>query len=301
MKTSRQHRGAHGRVCSLPRGFSLIEISLVLIIAGLALGAGLQALGPQLEQRRYSQTQEQLQAASDALFGFLVLNRRLPCPASAASNGLEVFCTNATGGCGAPLTVVQPHGRCANPFNGFLPGATLGLQGLGPVGDASQGRQLDVWNLPVRYAVSDTAYPAPVVGTPMNTFCDPDPPVAGRTCRPYTASDGLRTVKNRVVPPAVIPDPNAVNLVTSLRVCATEAGSTAFDCAAGQEVSRPAFVLMSTGRNGINTAGAEEAENIDNDAVFVSRPRVEVFDDVLVWQSQGQLVHRLNQAGLLAP
>lgn len=282
MKTSRQHRGAHGRVCSLPRGFSLIEISLVLIIAGLALGAGLQALGPQLEQRRYSQTQEQLQAASDALFGFLVLNRRLPCPASAASNGLEVFCTNATGGCGAPLTVVQPHGRCANPFNGFLPGATLGLQGLGPVGDASQGRQLDVWNLPVRYAVSDLGYVAP-----SGVICNPT------TCRPYTAADGIRTVQNL--------GGATVDGVTSLRVCATEAGSTALACAAGQEVSRPAFVLMSTGRNGINTAGAEEAENIDNDAVFVSRPRVEVFDDVLVWQSQGQLVHRLNQAGLLAP
>lgn len=282
MKPIRHDRRTRGPARSLPRGFSLIEISLVLIIAGLALGAGLQALGPQLEQRRYSQTQEQLQAASDALYGFLVLNRRLPCPASAASNGLEVFCTNATGVCGAAVTALQTHGRCANPVNGFLPGATLGLQGLGPVGDASQGRQLDVWNFPVRYAVSDVGYAAPSGGV-----CNPT------TCRPYTAADGIRTIQNL--------GGATVDGVTSLRVCATEAGSTVSACAAGQEVARPAFLLMSTGHNGVNTAGAEEAENIDNDAVFVNRPRVEVFDDVLVWQSQGQLVHRLNQAGLLAP
>lgn len=280
MKPIRHDRRTRGPARSLPRGFSLIEISLVLIIAGLALGAGLQALGPQLEQRRYSQTQEQLQAASDALYGFLVLNKRLPCPASAATSGpgasygLEVFCTNATGVCGAPLTAYQSHGRCANPVNGFLPGATLGLQGLAPVGDASQGRQLDVWNFPVRYAVNNTAYPPP-----------------GGSSYPYTAADGICTI---------IKAGGSVDGVTSLRVCATEAGSTAIACAAGQDVARPAFLLMSTGRNGVNTAGAEEAENIDNDAVFVNRPRVEVFDDVLVWQSQGQLVHRLNQAGLLA-
>ncbi|MCF8184500.1 MAG: hypothetical protein K9J43_05940, partial [Polynucleobacter sp.] len=49
--------------------------------------------------------------STDALLGYAAINGRLPCPATAASNGAE----SPIGG-----------GVCTNPYNGFLPAATLG-------------------------------------------------------------------------------------------------------------------------------------------------------------------------------
>ena len=236
------------------RGFSLIEISLVLIIVGFALGAGLQALGPQLEQRRYSQTQQQLQTASDALWGFFAINGRLPCPASMVSNGQEVFTNPATG-------------QCANPYDGIFPAATLGLSGLGPIGAPNEGQMLDSWNRPIRYAVNQG--------------------VSGGQ-RPYTVQNGIKTL-----------GPANLDSVTNLRICATQAGSSGTGCAVGQEIVRPAYVLWSTGDNGLATSGADEAENLDVDPVFVSRPRGSTFDDLFFWLAQPQFVQRLVQAGSL--
>ena len=101
LRESRDPRATEDRSLSpkiRQRGFSLIEIALVLVIAGLALGAGLAALGPQLINKRFSDTQRQLQDASEAIVAFAMVNRRLPCPATLTSNGLESFCTNAGGG-----------------------------------------------------------------------------------------------------------------------------------------------------------------------------------------------------------
>jgi len=237
------------------RGFSLIEISLVLIILGLALGAGLQALGPQLEQRRYSQTQQQLQTASDALWGFFAINGRLPCPASMASNGQEVFTNPATG-------------QCANPYDGIFPAAALGLSGLGPIGAPNEGQMLDSWNRPIRYAVNQG--------------------VSGGGQRPYTVQNGIKTL-------------GAANLdsVTNLRICATQAGSSGTACAIGQDIVPPAYVLWSTGDNGLATSGADEAANLNGDPVFVSRARGSTFDDLFFWLAQPQFVQRLIQAGSL--
>lgn len=253
-----------------PRGFSLIEIAMVLMIAGLVLGAGLRALGPQLEQRRYSQTQEQLQVVSEALYGFFVLNQRLPCPASTTSNGREWFCTALIGVCN-PTNVPQDHGRCVNPNNGFLPAATLGLPGAGQVGDTYPGLLPDAWGFPVRYAVSH------------NTAAS----LSGHY--PFTAANaGVR---------GVYQSGNLDQLESTLRVCSTSAGATAADCATPtQELAQPTFLLWSTGRRGPNlpAAGDDETKNRTNDPVFVSRPRDEAFDHLIFWQSQPQFFGRIS-------
>lgn len=269
-------------------GFSLIEIAMVLMIAGLVLGAGLRALGPQLEQRRYTQTQEQLQAASEALYGFFVLNRRLPCPASTTSGGREVFCSAVNGAC-VPVDPADPpplHGRCVSHNNGFLPAATLGLLGMGQVGDTYPGLLPDAWGFPVRYAVSNAEYFAPVSGTPLDTFCDPIPPDPTRRCIPFTSLDGVRT--------AVARGPNKPE--SSLRVCSTSTGVTATECAAAPLLARPPFLLWSTGRRGPNlaAASADETKNRTDDPVFVSRPRDDGFDHLIFWQSDAQFFGRLS-------
>ena len=119
------------------RGFTLIELAIVLFVVALLLGGMLLPLAGQQDIRNYGDTQKILVDARDALLGFAMANDRLPCPA-AAPNGVE----SPVGG-----------GACTNPHDGFLPAATLGLS---PV-DA-QGYRLDGWGGEtihrVRYAIS---------------------------------------------------------------------------------------------------------------------------------------------------
>ena len=115
-------RAANSRLAH-ETGFTLAELVIVLLIVGLLLSGLLVPLSAQVETKRVSDTQRILDNAREALLGFAVINGRLPCPASASSNGLESFCTAAIGACTA-TTIYQAHGVCSNPFDGFLPAAS---------------------------------------------------------------------------------------------------------------------------------------------------------------------------------
>ncbi len=121
------------------KGFSLMEMAIVLLIVGLLLGGLLPTVGSQIEVQRMKDTRKQLDEIQQALFGYAITNSRLPCPASSASNGAESF---ADGGSAT-------NGNCSNFNNGFIPAVTLGLS---PVD--SQGYAIDAWNNRIRYAVS---------------------------------------------------------------------------------------------------------------------------------------------------
>jgi prepilin-type N-terminal cleavage/methylation domain-containing protein len=109
------------------RGFSLVEMAVVLVIVGLMLGGLLAPLSTQVEQRRVSDTQKGLEEAREALTGFALRNGYLPCPAVSASNGLEDRTgPNCSGG----------------KRQGLLPWATLGVA------------KLDSWGRIYRYSVT---------------------------------------------------------------------------------------------------------------------------------------------------
>lgn len=118
------------------RGFSLIEIAVVLVILGFLLGTLLGPLASQQANRRIKDTENRLQEIHDALLGYAAINGFLPCPASNASNGLEV----RTAGPGSNCSVEH----------GYVPSATLGLTG----NFDSQRRIVDAWSWPIRYSLS---------------------------------------------------------------------------------------------------------------------------------------------------
>jgi len=117
------------------RGFTLVEIAIVLLIVTLLLTGLVPTISSQIEQRQTNETRKQLDEIQQALVGFAVVNERFPCPASTTSNGLE------------DLTA----GACTLPNGGFIPAATLGLAPTN-----SQGLAVDAWNNPIRYAVTSS-------------------------------------------------------------------------------------------------------------------------------------------------
>jgi prepilin-type N-terminal cleavage/methylation domain-containing protein len=277
-------RTSHARLAVLPaptlvaRGFTLIELAIVLFIVALMLGGMLLPLAGQQDVRNFGDTQKILAEARDALTGFAMANERLPCPASNASNGQEVFCTTDTGAC-TDTTSIQAHGRCAYPYNGFIPAATLGLS---PV-DAL-GYRLDGWGGEtahrLRYAVSTANSNA------------------------YTAPARMKNVGMTTLAAVASGD---------LKICSTgtgmaNEGTATAACAANSTLAADAVaVILSPGKNaGAEGAGDHEKHNsniptavVAGDPAFVSAAQGPTFDDQLLWLSKNALFNRMVAAGKL--
>lgn len=131
MKRMTDHKACSAR---LQLGFSLVELAIVMLIISILMAGVLVPLSIQMDVRKGGETRKTIEEAREALVGFAMANSRLPCPASAASNGVEA----PSGG-----------GVCTAPLAGFVPAVTLSLTPT----DA-QGYLLDGWNNRVRYAVT---------------------------------------------------------------------------------------------------------------------------------------------------
>jgi prepilin-type N-terminal cleavage/methylation domain-containing protein len=88
------------------RGFTLVELAVVMAILALLLGAVMYTLTAQQDQQQHDETGRTLEMAREAVLGFGIASGRLPCPASATSNGAE-DCTLS---------------------DGYLPALTIGFQ-----------------------------------------------------------------------------------------------------------------------------------------------------------------------------
>jgi prepilin-type N-terminal cleavage/methylation domain-containing protein len=127
------------------RGFTLVELAMVLVIFSLLVGGMLMGLGAQRQVAEINESQKNLSEIRDALVGFAVTNGRLPCPAVP---------TLATGSASAGLERVAVAGGCtggAAAVAGVLPWATLGVQ------------ELDVWGRRVSYRVTGV-FAQPITG-----------------------------------------------------------------------------------------------------------------------------------------
>ncbi|UCV29232.1 type II secretion system protein [Ferribacterium limneticum] len=116
------------------RGFSLVELAIVLVIVALLSGGLMMAVSAQMETIASSETQRRLNDARDALLGYVAANGRLPCPAIGGATGVE-----------SPLG----GGSCNDNWDGFLPAVTLGISPTNETGYA-----LDGWSNPIRYAIT---------------------------------------------------------------------------------------------------------------------------------------------------
>lgn len=270
------------------RGFSLVEIAIVLVIISVLITIVAVPLATQVEQRRGEETLKQLEQIKEAITGYAIANGRLPCPATTTSAGQESFCTNASGACGAPTTP-QTHGRCVNAV-GFVPAVALGLSGV----DAN-GFVVDAWGVQqnrIRYAVADVDFTPP--GVPPVPAC----PVPFNNA--LTMTNGMRTATM-----SCLADTSAaLNMMTICAVTPTGVAGAATGCTS-LLTSKAPFVVYSLGKNAATGGADDEAHNLDADAYFVSRTPTPAgsaageFDDLVTWGSINTLFARMVQAGKL--
>lgn len=100
------------------KGFSLLEMAIVLTIVGLLMSGLIPSISGQIEQQHRSETRKQLDDIRQALYGFAISNGRLPCPA----DGTIPSVAGLANGAG------QEKISCAASANGgVLPWVTLGV------------------------------------------------------------------------------------------------------------------------------------------------------------------------------
>ncbi len=94
-------------------GFTLLELAISLLIVGLLFAGILGPLSTRVEQKERQTTQALLDEIKESLYGFAMVNGRLPCP-DTGTDGVEDP-VNGVGGCSAATGT------------GALPYATLGV------------------------------------------------------------------------------------------------------------------------------------------------------------------------------
>lgn len=121
------------------KGFTLLEVAIVLAIVGLLLAGGVNLLSGSADTSKYKQTQNELQEIKESLITYYIQYNRLPCPdAVAPFDGLaDASCSTASAA------------------RGWLPYVTLGFGGNG-----------DAWGERIKYVVS----PAFLVNA-TSSFC----------------------------------------------------------------------------------------------------------------------------------
>lgn len=263
------------------RGFTLVELAVVIMIVALLLGGLVATLDAQNNARSAAQTEQSLQLARDALIGFAIRQGRLPCPAlenvdfvaslppywqthaalgyrdgsNARVDGTGEEAMAVTSTSGSPESTV--NGRCADTV-GFVPALTLGIGPTDP-----QGFLIDGWGGRVLYAVTDAQTTAPK--------------------RDFTTAGALRTLGFAATP--------------NLFVCASSATNKPTNCGALNPGTRVPAVVFSRGKNYAQPAGGgDEVENNDGDRFFVAHTPGDLFDDQVLWLSDSVLYHRMIAA-----
>mgnify|MGYP003449190722 CR=1 FL=1 len=123
------------KINRVSKGFTLVEIAIVLMIVGLLMAAFLTPLAAQLQQHRINEARNDLAEIKEALLGFASVNLSFPCP-DVDGNGLADPCVGA-------INNVTSTG-------GNVPWVTLGT------------KPIDPWNRRYQYRVNNAFTLAPL-------------------------------------------------------------------------------------------------------------------------------------------
>jgi len=152
------------------RGFTLIEMAIVVVIIGLLLSGGLLAVSPVLQSSKVSETNARLERLEQALTVYVIQNGCLPCPADRA---LASTSGNAGWSNNGALYYGLTHGTnvqacsgtvACGAFVGAVPWNTLGI---------SEADITDAWGNRIAYGVTaalTTTADSSMKRTPPSTY-----------------------------------------------------------------------------------------------------------------------------------
>lgn len=252
---------------NLQTGFSLVELSIVILVMGLLLGGLVMPLAKQRDNAKIRDGLELLNAAKEAIEGFALTNGYLPCPATPASAGSSAAIAGACS--------VQ---------HGFVPATTLNLTGQ----RNDDNLLVDPWGAPVRYSVSNSD----VDGDSNWDF--------------VTAGEMPDVTMPLLVPDLVVCSTAAgssAGACGSVSTTLTQ-GAPVVLYSLGKDWAN--FSSADQVENvGTNLGGGSSGANyrVASDRVFVSRRKSELsgaeFDDLVVWIAPATLYGRLVDTGHL--
>ena len=266
-------------ILSQMRGFTLIEISIVLVVIGLLLSGGLLALAPVLENAKRTETENAMTKIEDALTLYAIQYGCMPCPADgdiaagvanaglSERNGAAFYtnqCVDDAGG-----TACRGLGQ-----DSVVPWTTLGLQ---------ESDALDGWGNRINYHLTATAT---------------DPVFDTASCPASTYTSGI--FRCGISYPA-----DAANYLIVQNTALAEITNPA---------ERALYVLVSQGPDGDNArAGqtgtvqanprntATQNENTDGDNTFVQGGPIGViatyFDDIVRWKTAPIFIQGCGEGG----
>ena len=284
------------------KGFTLLEVTVVVVIESLLLSFTVALIPRQQELRQYREADREMDKILDAIIGFAQVNGRLPCPSIVASPGVssgggDSACTRATG---------------------FVPWDTLGIQGF----INRDSLLADPWGNPYRYFVPnidanddgnfDLTYNDQMkeigIGDRWDVASDPDNPVVGTDG--YTDLDGQFVICDAT---AATPD-----------ICDGGANEVFGNAPTTKGPYQGAVIVpLSVGKNGAklpdSTDNADEYENMGSTLIdgyymknqnpvmgqrrstFVKRPTgfADDFDDIIKWIPPNTLFSKMIEVGQL--
>lgn len=275
------------------RGFSLVEIALVLVIVGLALGAGITVLNLKLAQAKIDNTKVKTEAVRVALINFVGQNFRMPCPADplavrgAANYNVERRNAVPIGGetCIASAALINNIGGTAltGVSRGVVPCTTLGFP---------EDACVDGWGVRLTYFVQNNA-----IRLTRDTVSGMRGSMTVHTVVPpaaVTTTAGLAPTGNQINACSTTPNDNSCNLAAVAMIISHGANR------GGGFVPTSGVVLPQVVGTNIS---AYEAENTNNNIQFIQNDFVETlpnsFDDILVAVVPRDIVSTLNQTGIV--
>ena len=167
------------------QGFTLVELSIVLVIVALLTGGLMLGITAQRNAAENSDAQRQLDNIREALLGYAMTNGRLPCPADPASTAGNEDRLSQNSQCNRVDTT-------RNGIFGVIPWATLGLP------------ETDPWGRRFTYYVN-ADFTKPITGAP--------------------SSFDLKTVGNADIKNTVTPPPNTITIASNLPAVVVSHGS----------------------------------------------------------------------------
>lgn len=309
------------------KGFTLVEMAIVILIMGLVVGSVFAFLDVQQEQKHLDVTKGNQKKIAVALAIYAQNNGRLPCPAThrIVSSDANYGRSTATTCNGVDL-------------KGIVPFRELGLE----VTDIVDG-----YNNALTYVVSSNLVTAPVT-TGIHRNCRtsaiwisaPLPPALGTNYNPIKASfccqqeptvRPLQVFNNRNLSNGAIVTPTQSKAGSGTGASAGNFGNVddALTGPVAEVVTQFAYVLISHGKNGDGAfilpsddirhddprdrkvPGEIEAENdnraiADNDMNFIAIPinssaGNDHFDDIVFWRTQQQVIGQMGNDSCSIP